>query len=262
MRAGTGTSCSCSSGADDDGISSGTHARWFRRTLRTSAAPLTTLPPPPSDVLEALLDRCATFDAPPLVPEVRVFQARSLVEIWEQAELAAGCTVPSPFWAYAWPAGIALARVLLDRPEIARGRRVLDFGAGGGVASLAAARAGATLVTANDIDAWAGAVTRLAAERQGLRVETHTGDLTADVALVDGYDVILASDLSYERAAAPRQRALLDRAHAGGTDVLVADAGRTYFDDTGLLFLAEYEIEVPRDLEGVSSRRARIYRMS
>lgn len=188
-----------------------------------------------------------------------MFQARSLVEVWEAAESIAGCPVPSPFWAYAWPAGIALARVLLDSPDLARGRRVLDFGAGGGVASLAAARAGATLVVANDVDPWAGAVTRVAASRQGLNVETYTGDLTEDAAFIDGFDVLLASDLSYERHAAPAQRALLERAHARGTLVLIADAGRTYFDDSGLRMVASYDIAVPLDLEGVGERRARVF---
>ena len=218
-----------------------------------------TLPNPAA--LTELLDRCTNFEPPPLVPEIRVFQARSLVEVWEAAEAVAGSTVPSPFWAYAWPAGIALARVLLDQPAIARGRRVLDFGAGGGIASLAASRAGAVLVTANDVDPWASAVTRLAAGRQRLHVVTHTGDLTSDTTVVDRHDLVLASDLSYERAAAPRQRALLDHARARGCDVLIADAGRTYFDDSGLQLIASYDIAVPQDLEGVTSRRARVFRM-
>ncbi|NLG63717.1 MAG: methyltransferase, partial [Candidatus Cloacimonetes bacterium] len=79
--------------------------------------------------------------------------------------------------------------------------------------------------------------------------------------LMHAYDVVLGSDLSYERAVSPLQRALLEQAHARGADVLIADAGRTYFDERGLVQIAEYEIEVPLDLEGVGSRRARVYRM-
>src|SRR5690606_17327912 len=153
---------------------------------------------------------------------------------------------------------IALARVLLDQPEIVQGRRVLDFGAGGGVASLAAARAGATLVTANDLDPWAAAVTRIPAARQGLRHATHPGDLTQRAQLMRAYYGALGSALSYERAVAPLQGALLEQAHARGADVRIADAGRTYFDERGLAQIAEYEIEVPLDLEGVGSRRARV----
>ena len=71
--------------------------------------------------------------------------SKSLVNIWEAAEHLAGRHLPAPFWAYPWPGGVALARVLLDAPAIVAGLRVVDIGCGGGVAALAAARAGAAL---------------------------------------------------------------------------------------------------------------------
>lgn len=217
---------------------------------------------PAPDALAVLLDRHARFTAPPLVPEVRVFQANSLVEVWEAAEALAGEPLPSPFWAYAWPAGIALARLLLDRSELVRGRHVLDIGAGGGVSALAAARAGAARVVANDVDPWAVAVARIAADRQALLLETHTGDLTRAPLAVEEFDLVLASDLAYERHTAPQQRALLEHARATGAEVLIADAGRTYFDDTRLEELTAFDIAVPQDLEGVATRRARVFRMA
>src|SRR5690606_36789867 len=100
---------------------------------------MTTPPPPPLDALATLLDRCASFEPPSLVAEVRVFHAYSLTNVCEAAESIVAGTLPSPYWASTWPAGIALARALHDQPEIVQGSRVLDFGAGGGVASLAAA---------------------------------------------------------------------------------------------------------------------------
>ena len=42
-----------------------------------------------------------------------------------------------PFWAFAWPGGLALARHILDNPALAADKRVLDFAAGGGVAAIA-----------------------------------------------------------------------------------------------------------------------------
>lgn len=212
--------------------------------------------------LAHLLDTCTDFTAPELVPEVRVFQARSLVEIWEAAERLAGRSMGAPFWAYAWPAGVALARVLLDHADWLRGARVLDIGAGGGIAALAAAHAGAAGVVANDIDAWALATVGIAADRQGLTVETLCGDLTLEPSHAAGYDVVIASDLSYEKRVAPRQRALLELAHEAGARVVIADAGRTYFDAEGLRELAAYELAVPHDLEGVSVRVARVFEMS
>ena len=218
-----------------------------------------TLPALPD--LEALLDRYAPFGPTKLVPELQVFYGQSLVEIWEAAEKLAGQVLPAPFWAYPWAGGLALARVILNKPELVRGRRVLDFGCGGGVVALAAARAGAAHVVANDLDEWALAVVRLAAERQQLEVETLCADLTAATEPF-GFDVVMCSDLAYEKKEAPQQRALLERARAEGAAVLVADAGRTYFDSSGMEMLAEYTIRVPKDLEGVEVRTARVYRLA
>lgn len=218
-------------------------------------------PPPPADAaLAALLDREAPFGPAPLCPEIRVFQGRGLIGVWEAAERLAGRPLPAPFWAYPWPAGAALARVVLDAPERVRGLRVLDLGTGGGLAALAAARAGAAEVVANDMDPWALATARLAAARQGLRLTTLEGDLTEPSGVeLEEYDVVLCADLYYERRTAPRLRALLEGARRRGAEVLVADAGRAYFDAAGLTLLAEYDVAVPLDLEGVETRRARVY---
>jgi predicted nicotinamide N-methyase len=198
----------------------------------------------------------------PLCPELRVFHATSLVGIWEAAEREAGAVLPSPFWAYPWPAGAALARLLLDQPHRVAGRRVLDFGSGGGIASLAAARAGAEEVVANDIDPWALAVARQAALAQDLRVTLLHADLTLDAAATGGFDVILCADLGYERSFAAAQRAVLDGARRNGAHVLVADAGRAYFRTHGLELLETFELDVPDDLEGVPRRTAKVYELA
>lgn len=216
---------------------------------------------PSHAALESLLDRHAAFGPAPLSPEIRVFHARGLVEVWEAAERLAGRPVPPPFWAYPWPGGAALARVVLDHPEWVAGRRVLDLGAGGGVAALAAARAGAAGVVANDRDPWALATTLLAADRQGIRVTPLLADLTAEPEAVEAYDVVLCGDLAYERRVAPRIRRVLERAHGAGAVVLAADAGRAYFDSAGMRLVAEFRVAVPLDLEGVAERTARVYRM-
>lgn len=39
-----------------------------------------------------------------------------------------------PYWCFCWASGLVLARWLAERPEWVRGKRVLDFGAGSGVA--------------------------------------------------------------------------------------------------------------------------------
>ena len=217
--------------------------------------------PPADHILERLLDQHAPFAPVPLCPELQAFQGSSLVQVWEAAELIAGENLAAPFWAYPWAAGSALARVVLDRADEIVGRKVLDIGCGGGVAALAAARADALRVVANDVDPWALAVARLAAHRQHLYLDFLREDLTEHPRHVTGYDVVLCGDLAYERRTAPRQRALLERARADGARVLVADAGRTYFEDRGLSLLAEFRLQVPQDLEGVKERVARVFEM-
>ncbi len=216
---------------------------------------------PSHAALAELLERHAEFRPAPLSPEVRAFHAHGLVEVWEAAERLAGRPMPPPFWAYPWPGGAALARVVLDHPDWVAGRRVLDLGAGGGVASLAAARAGAAEVVANDQDPWALATARLAADRQSLELTPLLADLTAEPATVEAFDVVLCGDLAYERRVAPRIRRLNERARDAGARVLVADAGRAYFDATGMRCIAEHTMAVPVDLEGVDERVARVYEL-
>lgn len=217
--------------------------------------------PPSRDALEDLLNKYAPFEAAPLCPEIRVFQGKSLVEIWEAAEKIAGENLSAPFWAYPWAAGCGLARVILDHAEYVKEKRVLDLGAGGGIVSIAAKKAGAREVVANDVDPWAMEVMRLAAEKQGLELTYLLEDLTEKIASVDGFDIVLCSDMAYEKRMAPRYQALLQRARNRGACVLVADAGRTYFDATGMVQVAEFQLNVPQDLEGVTSRIARVYEM-
>lgn len=206
-----------------------------------------------------LLDTFAPLTPAPLSPELRVFHARDLVQLWEAAEALAAAPLPSPFWAYPWPGGAALARVLLDAPERVRGRTVLDFGCGGGIAAIAAAAAGAAEVIANDIDPWALAATREAARRQGLSVSTCSADLTAPDARLPRADVVLCGDLGYERSHAGSQLRLLARFASAGATVLVANAGRRYFDAGGRDPIGAWTLPVPHDLEGVAERTVHVY---
>src|SRR5690242_4457546 len=63
--------------------------------------------------------------SPPLVPEIRLHLASEIVPLWQATEThLTERGVPPPYWAFAWPGGQALARYLLDHPNLVRGRRV------------------------------------------------------------------------------------------------------------------------------------------
>lgn len=89
----------------------------------------------------------------PLVPELQLFLLTDQYprHALSQAEYQRLMAAP-PYWAFCWGGGQALARWLLDNPRAVAGHPVVDFGAGSGVAGIAAALAGAASVLAVDID--------------------------------------------------------------------------------------------------------------
>ena len=89
---------------------------------------------------EAFVRRNTELAAVPLVPEVRLHLADDPYDIWFLVKQALGGEVglPLPYWAFAWAGGQALARYVLDTPEVVRDRAVLDLAAGSGLVRVAA----------------------------------------------------------------------------------------------------------------------------
>lgn len=144
-----------------------------------------------------------------------------------------------PYWAHWWGGGLALARHVLDNPDIVTGKRVLDLGAGSGLVAIAAARAGGSHVLAADIDRYAIAAIALNAQANGVTVHTHHGDLANAECLPD-VDLILVGDLFYEADLATRITAFLDRCLDAGIQSLVGDPYRTHLPLARLRRLADY----------------------
>lgn len=194
----------------------------------------------------------------PFVPEIVLHQADEPIELWEKTE-EAGVEQPPPFWAFAWAGGQALARHLLDRPSLVAGRSVLDLATGSGLVAVAAARAGATPVTANDIDPFSLVATEANAIANDVPVETLEADiLESDPAA----SVILAGDVFYSREMAGRVLPFLRRAAGRGRLVLVGDPGRAYLPAEGLIEQATYAVPVIESLEGVRFRETTIWQVS
>ncbi|GID26013.1 class I SAM-dependent methyltransferase [Paractinoplanes brasiliensis] len=200
-----------------------------------------------------------TTPAPvPFVPEITLFQADEPIALWEKTE-AAGVAQPPPFWAFAWAGGQALARHVLDHPELVAGRSVLDFATGSGLVAVAAAVAGAHPVTANDIDPYSLAAAAANAAANNVDVIALEEDILD--AANDEYGVILAGDVFYSREMAARVLPFLRRAAGRGALVLVGDPGRAYLPDSGLIERAAYDIPVPVSLESVPARHTKVWQL-
>jgi predicted nicotinamide N-methyase len=180
----------------------------------------------------------------PLVPEIRLQQTDDLVSLWQRIELTSGKTgLDPPFWAVAWAGGQALARYLLDHPEAARGRQVIDVASGSGLVAIAAARAGAAAVTAYDIDPLAVASIGVNADANGVTVRAVCADILNDDGVPDpGIDLVLVADAFYQRDLAGKVTRFIEAAHARGAAVLVGDFGRAYLPRDRLTPLATYDV--------------------
>lgn len=202
--------------------------------------------------------RAHTVSSPvPFVPEISLFQARDPIALWEATE-SAGIPQPPPFWAFAWAGGQALARHILDDPDLVAGRSVLDLATGSGLVAVAAAKAGATPVTANDIDPLSLAAAQANAEANGVRVTAVEADLLDSD---DRYGVVLAGDVFYSREMAGRMLPFLRRAAGRGALVLVGDPGRAYLPE-GLIQRAVYDVPVIEELESMPVRRTTVWQVT
>lgn len=214
----------------------------------------------PARAAELVLGR-TRLQAPPAVPELRLHLADDMEHTWAQVqrELDDG-DLPPPFWAFAWLGGQALARHLLDAPDLVSGRRVLDLATGSGVCALAAARCGADDVEAVDVDPVAVAAVRLNAAANGVVVRARCADLL-DQPPPD-VDVVLAGDVFYDAAMSARVQPWLSAASRAGVCVLVGDPTRHYLPRALLAELSAIEVSTSRDLEGVGRKRVSVYRMT
>jgi predicted nicotinamide N-methyase len=194
----------------------------------------------------------------PHAPEIRLHLADEATELWQKTEEELGeIGLPPPFWAFAWAGGQALARYVLDHPELVAGRRVLDVASGSGLVAIAAAMAGASSVEAADIDAFAVAAVALNAEANGLAVVPRLGDL---VGTDEGWDAVLAGDIFYDRDIAARMTEWLLALQGRGATVLVGDPGRSYLPKDRLEELACYRVPVTRALEDAEIKVSRVWR--
>jgi predicted nicotinamide N-methyase len=191
------------------------------------------------------------------VPAIRLHLATRITPIWQATESwLAERNIAPPFWAFAWPGGEALARHILDNPHYAAGKHVLDFAAGGGIAAIACAMAGAASVEAAEIDDLALAAITLNAAANNVTI-LPAGDV---VGAPCRWDLILCGDVCYEAQMTGHIMPWLT-AMARVAETWIADPGRSYLPKTGLTPIATYRIETTLELEDRTSRDVTLYRV-
>jgi predicted nicotinamide N-methyase len=191
----------------------------------------------------------------PLVPEITLLLADDIHRTWSALDEEA-----PPFWAFAWVGGQALARHVLDHPELVRGRRVLDLASGSGLVAIAALLAGAEAVVASDTDARARTAIALNAAANGVEVEVVGDVLDGGIEL--DVDVVLAGDVFYEQPMARHVERFCDEASAAGVDVLVGDPGREYLPRRRCTALGTNEVTGTADLEGGATTTTTVHRFT
>ncbi|WP_051467281.1 class I SAM-dependent methyltransferase [Actinomadura oligospora] len=191
--------------------------------------------------------------SPPLVPEVRLRLAEEPFTTW-----AATRAEDPPFWAFAWAGGQALARFVLDRPDVVAGRHVADIASGSGLVAIAACLAGARRVTAYDVDPLSLTAIGENAGLNGVALEAVRSDVTTTPP--DDADVVLAGDVCYDPDMAPPMLAVLRTCAARGAKVLVGDPRRAYLP-RDLKAEAEYDVPNTGNLEERDTTRAAVFHL-
>jgi predicted nicotinamide N-methyase len=192
-----------------------------------------------------------------MVPEIPLYLATEITPIWQATEswLAETGTEP-PFWAFAWPGSVAMARRIMDNPALVAGKRVLDFAAGGGLAAIACAKAGAARVEAAEIDPLACDAMVLNAALN----EVEIGILGDVVGQVCRWDLILCGDVCYE---APMTNHILPwlRSLARSAEVWIADPGRAYLPRDGMTAMERISVPTTQELEDRAERVVTLWRL-
>ena len=209
---------------------------------------------------KSFIRRWTRVAVPPLVPEVRLHLADSIMPLWQAlARETSDPELPPPYWAFAWAGGQAVARYVLDHPEEVRGCRVFDLATGSGLCAIAALHAGAVEAFGADIDPVAAHAVALNASLNDVHVG-YTGRDPLDDDPPEA-DVILAGDIGYEWNLATRGVAWLRRAADRGARVLIGDPERHHLPPDGLVVAATYEVPTTMDLEQTLSKHTTVLRV-
>lgn len=199
--------------------------------------------------------------APPHVPEIKLHLADEAHALWQKTEDELGTLgLEPPFWAFAWAGGQALARYVLDHPALVTGKRVFDLASGSGLVAIAAAKAGAVHVTANDVDPFCAEAIGLNADVNDVQIEPDIANRIGDP--LSDHEVTVAGDVFYDRAMADALVPWFSALSRAGKTVIIGDPGRHYLPRNHLERLQTYTVPVTRALEDAEVKKSSVWRFA
>lgn len=167
-----------------------------------------------------------------------------------------------PLFGVVWPAGLALAQAMSRFPVA--GKHILELGCGLGLASLVLARRGAD-ITACDHHPLAGEFLRHNAGLNGLApIAYHNVPWLGPNPALGCFDLIIGSDLLYERDHAALLAGFIAHHANPVAQVLLADPGRGYASSFSVLLAAQgfvrtaQRMPMPESI-GVPASRGRLF---
>jgi predicted nicotinamide N-methyase len=178
----------------------------------------------------------------PLCPEINLFLLEEDYpkEPVSRFEFNANIASP-PYWAFCWASGQALARFILDNRALLQDKKVLDFGAGSGVAGIAAAKAGARAVVACDSDPEARKAIQANADLNQVAITT-VGEIVFSDQDFD-FDVVIAGDVCYDRKNIFWLSSLASRCF-----ILLADSRVKRFPEDVFMPVARFKVKTVPDI--------------
>jgi predicted nicotinamide N-methyase len=196
-----------------------------------------------------------------LCPELRLrflkedAPLKKTAPLWRESPHIFDWKGPRPYWAFAWGGGQALARFILDNPKTVEAKNILDLGSGSGIAAIAAAKAGAAMVIATDIDPIAIEATKLNARLNDVVITAIQA--TMGESSQQQCDVLLAGDVFY--------LGFDSNAHwifhwaSKGRLIMIGDPPQRGFPKEYLQELIRYTVRTFPDWEHHSIRQACVY---
>ena len=137
------------------------------------------------------------------------------------------------YWSFCWGSGRGLAEYLASNPHIVTTNKVLDVGSGSGIAGIAAARLGASRVTAFDSDDDALAATRANATLNGVALDTANALGQLD----EIYDIALLADVLYDA----QNFELIEKIERVANKLIIADSRIRDLSAYGYAVIEQFE---------------------